>query len=194
MKRMLDLFSGLNGASQAFINSEEWEVITVDNNPELNPTICMDVDYLIHSDHFKNWVIDHLNGINFDLIWASPPCIEFYKALAPWFSEYDKEPSLDLVKMTKYIIEVLEPKTWVIENTKSGKHFIKSILGEERQKLGPFFLWGNFPKLTIDIDLDHKKHQDTGPRDPLRSNKRAKIPIELSQNLHDVLKYQKTLF
>ena len=120
MKRMLDLFSGLKGASKAFINAEEWEVITIDNNPELNPTHCMDVSQLVDSELLAEWIqwsIDNGRPY-FDLIWASPPCIEFFKCRAPWFPEYyGKEPSLDFVKISKYLIEALKPETWIIENT-----------------------------------------------------------------------------
>ena len=33
--RMLDLFSGLGGASEAMLQSDDWEVIRVENNEEL---------------------------------------------------------------------------------------------------------------------------------------------------------------
>ena len=39
---MLDLFSGLGGASKA-MKERGWEVITVDNNPKFNPDICIDI-------------------------------------------------------------------------------------------------------------------------------------------------------
>lgn len=196
MKRMLDLFSGLKGASKAFINSEEWEVVTVDNVAALNPDLDMDVKELIHSEIFAEWVAFQLDTGKpyFQLIWASPPCVEFYKCLAPWFVEfYGERPSMDLVKISKYIIEVLRPETWVIENTKSGAYFMRDVLGNERQKLGPFYLWGNFPLLSIEIENDHKKQIDPGSTSELRSNIRAEIPYELSNELLQTLKWQSRL-
>jgi site-specific DNA-cytosine methylase len=87
--KMLDLFSGLKGASQAF-EAAGWEVITVDNNPDLNPTICCDIEDLwLHPD-FQQYMTKEY----FNLIWASPPCIEFYKVGAPWFDEYGNESFL----------------------------------------------------------------------------------------------------
>ena len=196
MKRMLDLFSGLKGASKAFINSDEWEVITIDNNPDLNPTYCMSVEDLINSELLASWVIWAADNGEpyFDLIWASPPCIEFFKCLAPWFEEYyGEQPSMDLVKLSRYLITCLQPPTWIIENTKSGAYFMTDLLGKPRQKLGPFYLWGNFPLLNVDIPDNHKAGVDPGNKNPLRSNIRAKIPYILSQDLHDTLKYQKKL-
>lgn len=193
MKRMLDLFSGLHGASSAFLARSDWEVISVDNNPILNPTICMNVEDLIHTEDFARWVADALQGKTFDLIWASPPCVEFYKVTRPYFpDDYGNEPDMTLVKLSKYIIEVLKPKTWVIENTKSGTKFIKPILGNYRQCFDPFFLWGNFPKFDADVPKNYKAQNDKRWSE-LRSNHKAKIPYSISIGLLEAISYQKRL-
>ena len=187
-KKMLDLFSGLKGASQAF-KVAGWEVVTVDNNPDLNPDICCDIEDLwLHPD-FQQYMTKEY----FNLIWASPPCIEFYKVGAPWFDEYGNVPSLDLVKTSKALIDLLVPEFWIIENTKSGSKYMKEILGNYRQRIGPFFLWGCYPLFDARIDENHKAANDPGGSDPLRSNKRAKIPLELSRALLDVLENQPSL-
>lgn len=186
---MLDLFSGLKGASSAFIQDPEWEVVTVDNNPELEPDICCDIENLWLHPEFQKWTKGH-----FDLIWASPPCIEFYKVLAPFHPEfYGKHPSMELVETSKAIIDLLEPKWWVIENTRSGAKFIKKFLGNYRQVLGPFYLWGNYIKFDAVVDPGHKANNDTWSTDPLRSNKKAKIPLEISRALKDALDNQTML-
>ena len=185
--KMLDLFSGLGGASQAF-EAAGWEVVTVDINPEFNPTICCNIEDLWLTDEFKSWKVGE-----FDLIWASPPCIEFFKVSAPWFEEYGNTPSLELVECAKAIVNILQPKTWVIENTKSGSRFIKNILGSPRLVLECFYLWGNFPIFEAKVDKNHKTKSDPGKNDPLRSNKRAKIPLEISRALLDVLTNQNDL-
>ena len=192
MRRMLDLFSGLKGASQAFELDPNWEVITVDNNPELEPDICCDIENLWLHPEFQNWTKGY-----FDLIWASPPCIEFYKVGAPWFPDhYKKAPSLALVESAKAIIDLLEPTTWIIENTRSGNKYMKLILGEYRQKLGPFYLWGNHIKFDAKIEPNHKElvASKIWSSDPLRSNKRAKIPLEISRALLDAIENQTNLF
>ena len=40
--KVLDLFSGLGGFSQAF-KDRGHKVTTLDNNPEFNPDICIDI-------------------------------------------------------------------------------------------------------------------------------------------------------
>jgi len=189
MKRMLDLFSGLKGASQAFTEHEDWEVVTIDINPEFNPTICCDLEQWDFIEEFKKF-----KPQDFDLIWASPPCVEFFKVLAPFFPEdYGREPSMKLVEAAKDIIDWLEPKWWVIENTHSGNIFIKKKLGPYRQKMGPFYLWGNFPLFSTGVEKNHKYLNDTWSDDPLRSSKRAKIPYNVSLGLLDTITNQKTL-
>ena len=54
MNIFIDLFSGLGGASQAF-EAAGWEVVTVDINPEFNPTICCNVEDLWLTKEFKSW-------------------------------------------------------------------------------------------------------------------------------------------
>lgn len=189
MKRMLDLFSGLKGASQAFSLSDDWEVITVDNNPELEPDICCDIENLWLHPEFQKWKVGE-----FDMIWASPPCIEFYRVLAPFYPEdYGKDPSMELVETAKAIIDLLKPKWWIIENTKSGSKFIKKILGKWRQIHGPFYLWGCYPLFEAQVDRNHKALNDVWSSDPLRSNKKAKIPAEISLALLDAIENQKEL-
>ena len=186
--KMLDLFSGLGGASQAF-EAAGWEVVTVDINPEFNPTICRNIEDLWLTDEFKSW-----SKGEFDLIWASPPCVEFYKVGAPWFEEYGKTPSLELVECAKAIINILQPKFWIIENTKSGMPWIKKLLGNPRQNInGVYYFWGEYPLFDAKVEQNHKALNDPGGHDPLRSNKRAKIPLEISRALLDVIENQSDL-
>tara|TARA_R100001443_G_C3353040_1_gene177257 strand:- start:1237 stop:1821 length:585 start_codon:yes stop_codon:yes gene_type:complete len=188
MKRMLSLFSGLKGWEQQFHLSGEWEIISVDNNPDLDPTICCDVSNLWFNLKF----LDEADK-GFDLITASPPCIEFFKVMAPWMDEYKQVPSMQLVEDTIALIKILKPKTWIIENTQAGSIFINRILGNYRSKIGPFFFWGNYPLFDADVSKNHKKTNDPGPSNPLRSNIRAKIPISISAGLFDVIENQQSL-
>ncbi|HIO21302.1 MAG TPA: DNA cytosine methyltransferase [Nitrospirales bacterium] len=186
MKRMLDLFSGLKGASQAFSDDESWEVVTVDINPDMEPDIVCDLTV---------WQSKLFDLGEFDLIWASPPCIEFFRVLAPWCDEYGEPPDLALVNAAMEIISWYQPKTWVIENTESGHRFIDGVLGGYRQKLGPFYMWGNFPLLAnVKIPRDHKSQNDVWSTNPMRSAIKAKVPLEISQGLMDAINGQCTLF
>tara|TARA_Y100000401_G_scaffold115804_1_gene120196 strand:- start:862 stop:1431 length:570 start_codon:yes stop_codon:yes gene_type:complete len=185
---MLDLFSGLKGASQAF-EAAGWEVVTVDNNPDLNPTICCNVEDLYLHPDFQKYMVKNY----FDLIWASPPCVEFYKVSAPWFDEFGQLPSLELVEDSLALIQILKPKYWILENTKMGKRFISKVLGNPKLIIEPFFFWGRFPLFDAAIDKNHKALNDPGPSNKLRSNIRAKIPLEISRSLLDVVENQTDL-
>ena len=186
---MLDLCSGLKGASQPMIDDPGWDVFTVDNNPDLDPDLCIDIVELARQMD-KGLIPTE----NIDLIWASPECIEFYKVLAPFHKkDYGNEPDMSLVNACLKIIEIIKPKTWVLENTQSGCHFIKPLLGNYRQKLGPFFMWGNFPKFSVDVEKKHKANNDTWSTNPLRSNLKAKLPYQVGENLRDNIMNQNTL-
>jgi len=187
--RMLDLFSGLHGASARFQRDPAWEVVSIDNNPDLNPTHCWDLSR-------PGAILKILDLGKFDLIWASPPCIEFYKCLAPFYPEfYKKQPCMKLVEFALEVVKIMEPDFWVLENTKSGNHFIKEILGDPRQIHGPFYLWGNFIKFDSGLNISEsiKTKKDTTSGHPLRSNLKAMIPIEISAGLYDVIMNQPTL-
>ena len=79
MNKMLDLFSGLGGASEAMTRSPNWEVMRIENNELLNQVphteiVCVK-KFL---KELKSLIAD---GFILDdaltLIWASPPCTEF---------------------------------------------------------------------------------------------------------------------
>lgn len=184
--RMLDLFSGLHGASRQFQLDEWWEVVSIDNNPAMNPTVVMDLGEI-------GAVKDVIELGEFDLLWASPPCVEFYKCRAPfWPEHYGKEPSMRLVRTAIEIISILEPDVWVIENTRAGAHYIQKILGPPRQIHGPFYLWGNFPLFEAEIPANIKAIQDERWSEH-RSNTKAKVPESISAGLHDAIMNQTIL-
>jgi hypothetical protein len=191
MKKMLDLFSGLGGASQAFVESDAWEVIRFDNNPafyHLQDTWMVDILDLADKVASGEYEME-----NFDLVWASPPCLEFSMAYSAPRSKALREgeeynPNMDLVKATKAIIETgLEQNpqmVWVVENVAGASKYFEPIFGQPRQIVGAFYLWGNFPYLSIPRSFKHyKDDNDPGPRNPLRSNYRAKIPWTISEAL-----------
>lgn len=199
MKVILDLFCGLGGASEAFLGTE-WKVIRIDNNPEL-------------LDHVKGmWLLDmmdvenvlavicaHLYDIHVDklVVWASPPCDEFS------FKNPDNQkqkPNLDLLQNTIFLIDCLEKRfnltDYIIENVKGAIKFFNDELGEYRQRVGPFFLWGQFvPIACLDrgTHLHTKPFNSTNSRTELRSNIHAKIPYALSESLRESLDRQLSL-
>ena len=196
MKHMLDLFAGLGGASEAFVNSDNWSVVRYDNNPLLES-----VPEMIITDYMFTLVkLEKLYGV--DLLWASPPCTDFSGG---WHSPKSKHsrikgpkeeysPDMTLLKKTIESIFYLKPKTWVIENVVGSIKYFEPLLGPPRQIIGSVVLWGNFPLLPLPADFKElKKHKDKGGKHPLRSNYRAIIPYEISESLLDTLQGQLTL-
>jgi hypothetical protein len=69
MRVLLELFSGTGSVGRAFRQQGEWEVISVDINPDTIASIHADVRDLT----------PEMVG-NVDLIWASPVCTEYSRA------------------------------------------------------------------------------------------------------------------
>ena len=188
---VLDLFSGLGGASEAFVQAG-CQVFRIENNPLLEY-----VPFTINRDvrEWRDW-IDELPNVKWDLIWASPPCLEFsnaYAAPGPTAAREGQEfkPDMSLVVAAKQIIEHLKPKWWVIENVAGAIPHFKPLLGEKRQKVASFVLWGSFPLLVMDSSFSHSKQDgDTWSTDPLRPNRRALVPFEISFALMTALREQ----
>lgn len=129
--KVLDLFAGLGGFSQAF-KDRGHEVHTLDNDPQFHCTFIMDVR-------------DGIPAGGYDVILASPPCNEF----APWgmppsWHPNRKIPDLSLIYATLKIIDRLKPRWWVIENVRGSVKFLKPILGKPVIR-GFQYLWGEFP-------------------------------------------------
>jgi len=189
MKRMLDLCSGLGGASEAFVQAG-WEVLRIDNNPMMSGVPhTKQIDIF----EFEEWIEDNLDEMkvftNTDLIWFSPPCLEFslaYSAPRP------ENPSLEILKCGIRIIEMLKPKYFVIENVKGAiKHF-EPLLGKPAQINQAYILWGVFPGF-VPAAFPTKAEKDKR-HSPIRSNLRARVPIEISQSLLDAINWQRSIF
>lgn len=199
---MLDLCSGLGGASEAF-HQAGWTVIRIENNPDLGHipfTFEMDVlDWELWIDAVLDMLTD---GQRIDVIWASPPCVEFsrgYNAPGPVAERAGIvfHPCMDIVEACFDIINHIQPKHWCIENVGGAVPYFEGLLGEPSQTLGPFYLWGNFPQIITPRSGSVWQHckttNDSWSTDPLRANKRAYIPFELSFAFMETLGRQWTL-
>ena len=186
----LDLFSGLGGASEAFVQAG-WTVIRIENNPRLQYVPrTLNLDIL----NWREWIDDMPQP---DIIWASPPCREFSTAFNAPRSIHERshdsawQPNMKLLEAAKDIIHYLSPKWWIIENVSGSEKYFEPYVGKVKQRIASFFLYGNFPYLPMG-DFAHLK-PDTNSKDPLRSNVRAKIPFEISFELLKTWKSQKSL-
>lgn len=156
--KVIDLFSGLGGFSQAFLDRGH-DVVRFDNDEqfkEVSNTIICDVMDLTPED-----LCDYLWDKP-DIILASPPCncfspmtIGHYWSdnIKPHLQER-KDHMIDLVKHTLKIIEEADPRYWILENPAG---MLKHVIGEPdvltwwgawgHFSLKPTHLWGKFPPI-----------------------------------------------
>ena len=106
MPRLLELFSGTGSIGRAF-EAEGWEVVSVDLDPKFRPTVCCDVMQLD----------EHSLG-SFDMVWSSPVCTEYSRALSR--RPRDLAAGDRLVLRTLEIIGALRPRFWAMENPQTG--------------------------------------------------------------------------
>lgn len=196
--KVLDLFSGLGGFSEAFLRAGD-EVVRVENNPLLSEVPCTSIeDVKQMRDRLQRFKDEGQPIRKIDLIVASPPCYEFslaYSAPRSIATREGKEwnPSLKLLEITLEIIKIIQPRWWVIENVMGSQRYFERLGLIPHQIHGSCVFYGNFPKFQTPI-MRTKAEKDSYHGDPLRMNKRALIPLELSMSLRKALVEQKTLF
>ena len=199
--RILDLFCGLGGWSQAF-KDRGHEVVTVDIEQKFNPIICKDIGKLTIFDLKK--AADYLS---FDVVLASPPCNCFSVASIGKHWNYDGTPkktakkAISLVQNTLFLIKELNPKFWVMENPRGmlrqlpfmklyhRKTITQCQYGSKRMK--PTDLWGKFPFLFSarnckngdSCHVSAPRGSQTGTQGFATTEERAKIPYGLSEEM-----------
>lgn len=184
------------------LKDDKWFVVGVDieekfrlPNNENNTFICADILTLTPKD-FEQW--------NFDLIWASPPCVAFSMASVShyWDTYLRYIPkakktihNLQLVYQALWLIYELRPKFWFLENPKAMLHkFIGEPngwvtycqYGEKRMK--PTNLWGIHPKsfeykhchYGAKCHVSAPRGSKTGTQGKKSAAERSKIPYLLS--------------
>lgn len=156
---MLDICTGLGGASWA-MKRRGWQVVTLDIDPAYQPDIVADV---------RGW---SWRGGRPDLVWCSPPCVEFSRESMPW-SRTGKIPDMSIVSACYRIVRECNPRFWIIENVRGAVPY----LGTPAYRAGPFFLWGAFPPLgRIPVTWRAKERFSSG-----RRLERARIPAAVSR-------------
>jgi len=189
---IIDLFSGLGGASEAF-SQAGWTVIRIETNDKLQyvpHTLQLDVL------KWRDWIDEMPKP---DIIWASPPCRAFSVAFNAPRSIHERSnwrsvpytPDMELVQAAMDIINYLKPTWWVVENVHGSEKYFKPVTGAVRQVIASFYLYGNFPYLPMG-EFSHIK-KDAGSQNPLRSNIRAQIPFEISFELLKNWRHQRSL-
>jgi len=194
MKRMIDLCSGLGGASEAFVEAG-WEMLRIDNNPLMSGVphtkqMCI--------FDFEKWVKANVAILpSPTLIWFSPPCVEFSNAFSSPRSIAGREgrdftPSTKILEAGIRIIQMLKPKYFVVENVRGAIKFFEPFLGAPNQINDAYVLWGRFPGF-VPKPFPSKAEKDSR-HSPIRANLKALVPIEISRGLLDAIDTQKSIF
>ena len=197
---MLDLFSGLGGASESMLNNG-WDVKRIENNPALSlvpntEIMCIyDVGELLDLGIYMGNIPSQLT-----LVWASPPCTDFSDGYNSPKSKahragigYHPEEAIAMVKETKRIIDILQPKYYIIENVRGAIPFLEKILGKPVMIIDSIVLWGRFPKWAMEPGYKHIKDESAWSDDPMRANKRALIPYAVSDACRQSIENTRTL-
>ena len=207
---ILDLFSGLGGASEAFVNHPQWRVVRIEKNPIL---ASVPHTRLLDILEWMDWLpalIEEMGCLP-TVVWASPECKDYSNAFSSpksrWNREHgsldDYEPaSIDQLHAVEDILEFLGDgicspgrfKFWIVENVAGASPWFTPALGPLSQKIGGVLLWGEFPKLYMPKGWSHSKMDgDSWSDDPLRYNKRSLIPMEISEALLNAVHSQSSL-
>jgi len=104
------LFCGTKSMGKAF-EASGWEVISVDIEPQFDPTIVADL---------RTWDPTCFPPKYFAAVHASPPCTEYSCARTTAKKPRDLEGSDALVQRTLMIMDYLQPLIWIMENPWTG--------------------------------------------------------------------------
>jgi len=188
----IELFSGRKIVSSVF-QKRGWHMVSVDNDPKLNPSICCDIVDLVPS---------MLPGMP-AFIWASPPCTTFSRAglSSHWhkvthkyrqYSYYPNTPaavsSILLLQATIDLIEYYQPVPFVIENPVGRIHHFPALknLGHYRYFVNYASFGHSFSKETylfsnMQLPFPTKKYKVIAPglRTIRNVQKRSEVPAGL---------------
>ena len=199
---IIDLFSGLGGASESMMNSDAWDVIRIEKNADLANSVpnTFEFDIVEENDRLISDLEGKLGGHSYSkiIIWASPECKEWSQGYASKKNKMlrdgiDYVPNMSQVLAIMRIIDRIRPDYWLLENVVGGIPFINLAIGPPRLKHRPWIFWGDFPLFNIDIDHNHKSKNDVSSRNPMRYWIRSKIPFDISDKLRLAIENQTTL-
>lgn len=201
--KVLDLCSGLGGFSSAFINDSKWEVMRLENNPLLSEVPDTEIiDIFEFRDTLADMMERGYQPDKVDIILASPPCREFSmgfnapRAVASREGRLeDYKPNMKILECVLEIINLLQPRYYIIENVKGSIRYFEPYLGRPQCSHGAWFFYGKFPTLHVGPGVIPKKAQmDKGSQHQLRLQYRSIVPLSISKAIKQAVESQTSLF
>lgn len=155
--RVIDLFSGLGGFSEAFV-TKGCDVLRIDNNERFK-----DIPFTVIKDV---WDCETEDLRDADIILASPPCRCFSVAADHyhWPKGVPTEETREQIRLVQHTVRIIQaawPKYWILENP-VGR--MRDVLGKPAMRTywcawgtrykKPTDLWGRLPP--IDWRMPHR--------------------------------------
>ena len=175
---IIDLFSGSGSASEPWVR---------DGFPVTRYDLLDGWD--LGEPLIQKQIIQYHKDDALLLIWASPPCTEYSRLLTNTHKR-PYNPDLTLWKAAQHIIAQLAPRYHVIENVGGAVR----TWGEPRQKIGSFYLWGNYPLISPPkVPPKLVDYQAPGETNMQAAARRAMIPPALAERLMQTILSQRQL-
>jgi len=193
----VDLFSGLGGFSQAFLN-RGWTVYRYDNDKQFSKVPCT---HIVDVHDLTPEIIKGEHG-KIDIMLLSPPCNCFSPLTIGHYwksgrSDERAKEAIRLVKRALWLKDQVKPRYWVLENPAGMLKYVlglPSVLtwwaawGSDYFK--PTHLWGIMPTINWPRKprpgeyVSCKRGEQAGIHDSkLTSAERALIPYDFSKAL-----------
>jgi hypothetical protein len=116
MLNVLELFKGGGSINRYCATKPDvYKVLSLDIEPKWGADITMSIlDW-----DYKQYPVGY-----FDIVWASPPCVEYSILMYGLMKRFNRQRDLEgadaLVKKALEIIAYFKPKVWYLENPKTG--------------------------------------------------------------------------
>ena len=140
MPRLLELFSGTGSVGKIF-KARGWEVVSIDNDPRMHPTIVADIGTFDY----------RMLGGRMDAVWCSPPCQQYSIARSNAKTPRDLDGADKLVRRCRDIISYFQPFAFYIENPHSGLLKGRDVVSDMPSVVVEFCMFGRPYRNTMTI-------------------------------------------